>query len=52
MVDNVTALAIYIPKSQRKKPAERLQRLGKNRKRSVNYLVVRAIARFLGREEP
>jgi len=47
-----TTLSIYIPKSkQGEKPIERLDRLGKKRDRSVNYLVVQAILEYLDREE-
>jgi len=45
-------LSIYIP--QRKledEPVERLINLGKDRDRSVNYLVVEAILQYLDREE-
>jgi len=45
-------LSIYIP--QRKledEPVERLIDLGKDRDRSVNYLVVEAILQYLDREE-
>ena len=47
-----TTLSIYIPKSkQGQKPIERLDKLGKKRDRSINYLVVEAILRYLEREE-
>lgn len=45
-------LSIYIP--QRKmgeQPVERLQKLGRDRDRSINYLVVEAILQYLEREE-
>ena len=45
-------LSIYIP--QRKmgeQPVERLQKLGQERDRSINYLVVEAILQYLEREE-
>jgi len=45
-------LSIYIPMSKRDhKPVERLIRLGKKRKRSVNFLVVEAILELLDSEE-
>jgi len=45
-------LSIYIPQDKLKqRPVERLMRLGKKRDRSVNYLVVEAILRYLAREE-
>jgi len=44
-------LSIYIPQSkQAEKPVERLIKLGENRDRSVNYLVVAAILEYLDRE--
>jgi len=52
MVDKATTLSVYIPKDQMEKNlAERLQRLSKKRDRSLNFLVVKAIAQFLDREE-
>ncbi len=45
-------LSIYIPqKKMEKKPVERLIRLGEKLDRSVNYLVVDAILKYLDREE-
>lgn len=45
-------LSIYIPQSkQGENPVERLIKLGNERDRSVNYLVVQAILEYLGREE-
>jgi len=45
-------LSIYIPRSKMKlQPVERLIVLGKERDRSVNYLVVEAILQYLDREE-
>ncbi len=45
-------LSIYIPQEKLKeKPIERLMKLAKERDRSVNYLVVQAIMKFLAREE-
>jgi len=47
-----TTLSIYIPQSkQGQKPIERLDKLGKKRDRSINYLVVEAIMEYLKREE-
>jgi predicted transcriptional regulator len=52
MVNRVNTLSIYIPKSKMaKRPVERLARLAKVKERSINYLVVEAILRFLDREE-
>ena len=45
-------LSIYIPQAKiAKKPVERLIALGKNRDRSINYLVVEAMLSYLDREE-
>jgi len=45
-------LSIYIPqKKMEKRPVERLIRLGEKLDRSVNYLVVDAILKYLDREE-
>jgi hypothetical protein len=45
-------MSIYIPQSkQDQKPVERLIQLGERRDRSVNYLVVDAILKYLNREE-
>ena len=45
-------LSIYIPeKKMLQKPIERLIKLGENRDRSVNYLVVETILEHLKREE-
>jgi len=45
-------LSIYIPQSkQGQRPVERLMALGKERDRSINYLVVEAILEYLDREE-
>jgi len=45
-------LSIYIPQSKiEQKPVERLIDLGKKRDRSINYLVVEAIIKYLDREE-
>lgn len=45
-------LSIYIPqRTLEVEPVERLINLGKNRDRSVNYLVVEAILQYLDREE-
>ena len=45
-------LSIYIPqKKMEEKPVERLIKLGENRDRSINYLVVDAILQYLEREE-
>ena len=45
-------MSIYIPQDkQKKRPVERLINLGEKRDRSVNYLVVEAILRYLEKEE-
>ena len=45
-------LSIYIPERKlTEKPVERLMELGKKRDRSINYLVVEAILRYLDRQE-
>ena len=45
-------LSIYIPQGKiENQPVERLISLGKNRARSVNYLVVEAIIEYPNREE-
>jgi hypothetical protein len=45
-------LSIYIPqKKMAEKPVERLMKLGKQRDRSINYLVVEAILQYVQREE-
>ena len=45
-------LSIYIPQGKLKqRPVERLMKLGEERDRSVNYLVVQAILEYLKREE-
>jgi hypothetical protein len=45
-------LSIYIPQEKMKeKPVDRLMKLGKERDRSVNYLVVQALVEYLEREE-
>lgn len=44
--------SIYFPKRvMEKKPVERLQKLAKKRDRSVNYLVVEAVLKYLERED-
>ena len=45
-------LSIYIPQDKLKeKPIERLMKLAREKDRSVNYLVVKAILEFLERED-
>lgn len=45
-------LSIYVPlRRAAKRPVERLIKLGQQRRRSVNSLVVEAILEFLDREE-
>jgi predicted transcriptional regulator len=48
----MSKMSIYIPQTKiDQKPMERLIKLGKQRDRSVNYLVIEAILEFLEREE-
>jgi predicted transcriptional regulator len=48
----LSKMSIYIPQTKRdRKPMERLIKLGKQRDRSVNYLVIEAILQYLEREE-
>ena len=45
-------ISIYIPQAKlEQRPVERLIKLGDERDRSVNYLVVEAIIEYLRREE-
>jgi len=45
-------MSIYIPQDKlKRRPVERLMKLGEKRDRSVNYLVVEAIIQYLNREE-
>ncbi len=45
-------ISVYVPeKAQQLKVVERLHTLGKERDRSLNYLVVEAIIQYLDREE-
>ena len=45
-------LSIYVPQDKRESdPIERLNKLAKERDRSVNYLVVKALEAFVEREE-
>ena len=45
-------ISVYIPeKAQKEHVVERLRALGEKRDRSLNYLVVDAILRYLDREE-
>lgn len=45
-------LTIYIPKAKRERdPVDRLNKLAKQKDRSVNYLVVKALEEFVEREE-
>jgi predicted transcriptional regulator len=49
--DSVKMLSIYIPKTKLDRdPIARLERLAKERDRSVNYLVVEAILEYLDQE--
>jgi len=52
VVSKPTTLSVYVPKDQMdKRLIEHLERLSKKHDRSVNYLVVKAIAQFLDQEE-
>lgn len=45
-------LSIYVPQGKMaQKPVERLIQLGAKRDRSINYLIVEAILRYLDTEE-
>lgn len=45
-------ITIYVAKDRRdEKPIERLQRLAKKRKRSMNFVALEAILRYLEEEE-
>ncbi len=45
------SISLYVPeKAQKQRVIERLTKLGEKRDRSVNYLVVEAILRYLDRE--
>ena len=45
-------LSIYIPQSkQGQEPVQRLTKLSEKKDRSINYLVVEAILKYLEREE-
>ena len=47
-----TTLSIYIPKRKdQSRLTERLQRIAKERDRSINYIVVEAISEYLDRME-
>ena len=52
MPETLDKLSIYVPQDKRERqPIERLVKLAKQRNRSVNYLVVDAIIRYVEREE-
>lgn len=52
MSENFTRTSIYVPKSkQEEKPLERLATLGKQRDRSLNYMIVQAVLDYVNREE-
>lgn len=49
---NTQTVSVYIPAaSQQKHLLERLTRLAEKRDRSMNYLIVEAIARYVDKEE-
>lgn len=52
MAERRDKLSIYFPTEKLKEnPVGRLEKLGKKRDRSVNYLVVQAILEYLEQEE-
>ena len=52
MVTRSNALSIYIPKSKAgHRPIERLLDLAEKKDRSMNYLIVDAILKYLDRQE-
>ena len=52
MPTDFSRISIYVPKDkQKEKPLERLWKLGLERDRSLNYMIVKAIAEFVEREE-
>ncbi len=53
MVDtDFTRISIYVPKSkQKERPLERLFKLGQQRDRSLNYMIVQAVLDYVDREE-
>lgn len=47
-----TRISIYVPKGKQvEKPLQRLSKLGQERDRSMNYMIVEAILDYVGREE-
>lgn len=47
-----TRISIYVPKSkQGEKPLQRLYKLGQERDRSLNYMIVEAVLDYVKREE-
>lgn len=47
-----TRISIYVPKEKHKeKPLERLYKLGQERDRSLNYMIVQAVLEYVKREE-
>lgn len=52
MDTDFTRISIYVPKSkQKERPLERLYKLGQERDRSLNYMIVQAVLDFVKREE-
>lgn len=50
--ENMDKMSIYVPQGKMdQRPVERLVQLGAKRDRSINYLVVEAILRYLDTEE-
>lgn len=47
-----TRISIYVPKAkQKERPLERLYKLGQERDRSLNYMIVQAVLDYVQREE-
>lgn len=47
-----TRISTYVPKEKHKeKPLERLYKLGQERDRSLNYMIVQAVLDYVQREE-
>jgi len=52
MDSDFTRISIYVPKSkQKERPLERLYKLGQDRDRSLNYMIVQAVLDYVKREE-
>lgn len=50
--EDFTRISIYVPKNkQGEEPLKRLHRLGEQRDRSLNYMIIAAIVDYVEREE-